>query len=173
VPAGVELSAYRIVQEALSNAGRHARDAGRVDVEVRFEPERLTVTVTDDGLLVAPPAGDEERSAPGERWGHGLLGMSERVTMLGGTSPPSTSTSTSTRRCAPAPAALTPRETEVLTLIARGQSNAEITRSLVLAEETVKTHVSRILARTACDAVAAAYAGGAKLNSWRQRYGAP
>jgi signal transduction histidine kinase len=85
LPAGVELSAYRIVQEALRNAGRHARDASRVDVEVRFEPERLTVTVTDDGLLVAPPAGDEERSAPGERWGHGLLGMSERVTMLGGT----------------------------------------------------------------------------------------
>jgi signal transduction histidine kinase len=73
------------VQEALSNAGRHARDASRVDVEVRFEPERLTVTVTDDGLLVASPAGDGESSAPGERWGHGLLGMSERVTMLGGT----------------------------------------------------------------------------------------
>jgi signal transduction histidine kinase len=78
LPAGVELSAYRIVQEALSNAGRHARDASRVDVEVRFEPERLTVTVTDDGRA-APRGG-----GPGGRWGHGLLGMSERVTMLGG-----------------------------------------------------------------------------------------
>jgi signal transduction histidine kinase len=74
LPAGVELSAYRIVQEALSNAGRHAEGAARVDVEVAYEPDRLLVSVTDDGPgAVAGPGG------------HGLLGMSERVAMLGGT----------------------------------------------------------------------------------------
>ena len=45
---------------------------------------------------------------------------------------------------------LTPREREVLTLIAEGMSNTEISQRLVLSEATVKTHVSRILMRTGC-----------------------
>ncbi len=76
LPAGVELSAYRIVQEALSNAARHAAGAATVDVEVSYEPDRLLVSVTDDGPGPAGPPGPDA---------HGLLGMSERVAMLGGT----------------------------------------------------------------------------------------
>ena len=74
-------------------------------------------------------------------------------------------------RLRPAPAgpavqlgALTPRETEVLRLIAQGRSNAEIGRALVIGDETVKTHVGRILAklglRDRAQAVVAAYESG-------------
>ncbi|NKZ04173.1 sensor histidine kinase [Actinomadura latina] len=73
--AGVDLSAYRIVQESLSNASRYA-PGSRVHVEVKYGPEALSVSVTDDGARGAP-----EESQGG---GHGLVGMRERVSMLGG-----------------------------------------------------------------------------------------
>ncbi|HEY3684331.1 MAG TPA: sensor histidine kinase [Streptosporangiaceae bacterium] len=76
LPAGVDVSAYRIVQEALSNAGRHAPGA-TVTVNVAYEPRLLRIRVADDGAVTGirddTPAG-----------GHGLVGMRERVTMLGG-----------------------------------------------------------------------------------------
>ena len=71
---GVELVAYRIVQEALTNARRHAPGVA-VDVELRYTDEGLVVRVRDNGP--GPPGGD----APG---GHGLLGMQERATAVGG-----------------------------------------------------------------------------------------
>ncbi|MBA9005091.1 MULTISPECIES: sensor histidine kinase [Thermomonospora] len=74
VAAGVDLSAYRIVQESLSNAARYA-PGSHVRVEVRYGPAALAVTVTDDGPRTAP-------AEPGG--GHGLVGMRERATMLGG-----------------------------------------------------------------------------------------
>ncbi|MEU4346405.1 sensor histidine kinase [Streptomyces sp. NPDC023838] len=72
---GVGLSAYRIVQEALSNAMRHAPGAG-VRVAIGYQPSALTVRVTNSPpTRTAPPS-------PGS--GHGLLGMRERTAMLGG-----------------------------------------------------------------------------------------
>jgi signal transduction histidine kinase len=71
---GVDLSAYRIVQEALTNARRHAPGAN-VEVGLRFEATTLRIRVSDDG-----PGPSSESSD-----GHGLTGIRERVAMIGGT----------------------------------------------------------------------------------------
>ncbi|CAL9516506.1 hypothetical protein SUDANB1_03734 [Streptomyces sp. enrichment culture] len=76
LPPGVELSAYRIVQEALSNALRHAPGA-RITVRLTYEPDGLEVEIVN-GRPTGPPP-------PSTGAGHGLLGMRERVAMLGGT----------------------------------------------------------------------------------------
>ena len=73
VAPAVDLSAYRIVQEALTNVLKHA-EATRADVVVRWSRTQLEIEVQDDG---AGPSGD---GAPG----HGLAGMAERVAVLGG-----------------------------------------------------------------------------------------
>jgi signal transduction histidine kinase len=78
LPAGVDLSAYRIVQEALTNVVRHAGPA-RAQVLVGYRDREVTVEVTDDGRGVAAPAGDGRA-----RVGHGLIGMRERVQVFGG-----------------------------------------------------------------------------------------
>ncbi|GAA0405141.1 hypothetical protein Acor_23210 [Acrocarpospora corrugata] len=69
---GVELAAYRIIQEALTNARRHAPGAA-VDVELRYAGDALRLLVRDNGPGPAGPAG-----------GHGLAGMRERATAVGG-----------------------------------------------------------------------------------------
>lgn len=73
VPEVAALTAYRVVQEALTNIARHS-GARRADVTVRRQGSHLVVTVADDGSAAAP--------APA---GHGLRGMRERVEALGGT----------------------------------------------------------------------------------------
>jgi two-component system sensor histidine kinase UhpB len=72
----VTLAIYRVIQEGVINAIRHANPS-RVDVEVRSDPRRITVTVTDDGTGL-PAAW----SKPGH---FGLRGLNDRVTQLGGT----------------------------------------------------------------------------------------
>ena len=75
LPPGVDLSAYRIVQEALTNALRHAGGAS-ARVVVRYEPDALELEIADDG-----PGPTEDPEASG---GHGLIGMRERVQLFGG-----------------------------------------------------------------------------------------
>jgi signal transduction histidine kinase len=73
---GIELSAYRIIQEALTNSLRHAGDA-HARVALRYGAKSLEIEVSDDG----------HGSAQGEGLGggHGLIGMRERVALYGGT----------------------------------------------------------------------------------------
>ena len=73
LPAGVDLTAYRLVQEGLTNALKHAQ-ATRADVLVSYLHGEIEVTVTDDGKGVGN----------GDGGGHGLVGMRERVSLYGG-----------------------------------------------------------------------------------------
>ncbi len=74
LPRGIDLSAYRIVQEALTNVLKHAGPA-RAAVRVRYRPDALLLEVSDDGRGAAAPANGN---------GHGLIGMRERAALYGG-----------------------------------------------------------------------------------------
>ena len=73
LPRGIELSAYRIVQEGLTNALKHAR-ATKADVTVRYRPGEVQLEVRDDGV----------GSSTTDGLGHGLVGIRERVKIYGG-----------------------------------------------------------------------------------------
>lgn len=73
LPAGLDLTAYRIVQEALTNSMRHS-GGSRIAVCIRYEPASIVVDVADDG---AP-------NGAGDAFGHGLVGIRERVSLFGG-----------------------------------------------------------------------------------------
>ncbi|MGN6131540.1 MAG: sensor histidine kinase, partial [Nocardioidaceae bacterium] len=75
VPPGVDLSAYRIIQEALTNTLKHAGPGARARVRVDYGHDGLTVEVRDDGRNGVP-------RGPGT--GHGLIGIRERVAVVGG-----------------------------------------------------------------------------------------
>ena len=73
LPPGIDLSAYRIVQEGLTNALKHAR-ANHAEVTVRYGPDEVEIEVHDDGTGATPSDG----------YGHGLIGIRERVRLYGG-----------------------------------------------------------------------------------------
>jgi signal transduction histidine kinase len=75
LPAGLDLCAYRIVQEGLTNALKHAGPA-HAEVVLRYAPRALDVEVRDDGRGPSHVNGDGS--------GHGLVGMRERVALYGG-----------------------------------------------------------------------------------------
>lgn len=86
VPSGVGLSAYRIVQEALTNILRHAGPA-KVCVTLRWLGDSFEVEVVDDGRGAAAALdlrSSEDPSQGGDGPGHGLIGMRERVSVFGG-----------------------------------------------------------------------------------------
>ena len=77
LPPLIDAAAYRIAQESVTNALRHARNPRRIDVRVAGHDDRICLTVEDDGEHV--PFSADQAS------GYGLIGMSERATVLGGT----------------------------------------------------------------------------------------
>ena len=86
VPAGVDLSAYRIIQEALTNVVKHAGGGARCVVSIDYGDEALHIRVTDDGggSLVLSPASPGALGVPVGGTGHGIIGMRERANLCGG-----------------------------------------------------------------------------------------
>ncbi|HEY8588200.1 MAG TPA: histidine kinase, partial [Naasia sp.] len=74
VPLTVAAAVYRLAQESVTNARRHARNASRIDVLVEVHADGVRLSVHDDG-----------EAAPGSAPGFGLIGMRERVALFGGT----------------------------------------------------------------------------------------
>ena len=79
LPAGVELAGYRVVQEAMTNALKHAEQSP-VQVHISYETDHLDIEVRDRG-----PASEPVARSTGAGGGHGLVGMRERVSLYGGT----------------------------------------------------------------------------------------
>ena len=85
VPPGIDLSAYRIIQEALTNVIKHAA-ASSAQVTISYRPDSVTVEVTDQGSPGPPARTGSGGSVATARtgYGHGIIGMRERVAVFGG-----------------------------------------------------------------------------------------
>ena len=74
LPPGIELTGYRIVQEALTNVLKHAGPGARSEVRISLDNDAISIEITDDGHAAT--------TLPGS--GHGIMGMRERALLLGG-----------------------------------------------------------------------------------------
>jgi signal transduction histidine kinase len=79
LPAGIDVSVFRIIQEALTNSLKHAGPT-RADVLITYGEDDVEVEIVDGGMVngFEPPTSDPENPQ------HGLLGMKERVSLYGG-----------------------------------------------------------------------------------------
>jgi signal transduction histidine kinase len=93
LPGGLDLTAYRLVQEGLTNSLRHAPGASHADVVVAFEPDAVRLAVVDDGAVARGSARDGELGGPDtgepegdtdDGGGNGLVGLRERLAVYGG-----------------------------------------------------------------------------------------
>ena len=80
LPSGLDLAAYRVIQEALTNVLKHAGPA-RTVVHVEYRPRELLIKVSDDGRPAGPRAAYDEPPGPG---GRGLIGLRERIALYHG-----------------------------------------------------------------------------------------
>jgi signal transduction histidine kinase len=83
LPRNVDLAAYRIIQESLTNVARHSNDKAAV-VRVRMEDGALAVDVLDEGTATLGSRGVRDGSMPSAGAGHGIVGMRERAASVGG-----------------------------------------------------------------------------------------
>jgi signal transduction histidine kinase len=83
VPVGVQLTVYRLVQEALTNTLKHGGAGARATVRLRFQPGEVLVDIDDDGAGAPPAPRPASGSAPATAGG-GLVGMRERARAYGG-----------------------------------------------------------------------------------------
>jgi signal transduction histidine kinase len=84
VPPSVDLSAYRVAQEALTNALKHAGAGTAAVVTLSYTPTGLELSIVDDGRGRSNGRSDHPMDDPNPTGGHGLLGMRERVALSGG-----------------------------------------------------------------------------------------
>lgn len=84
LPSGIDLTAYRIVQEALTNALKHAAPGARAEVLVRYTDRNLRLEILNTGPSVLTGSAPPAEPAAARPAGRGLLGLRERVAMYGG-----------------------------------------------------------------------------------------
>jgi anti-sigma regulatory factor (Ser/Thr protein kinase) len=83
LPAGLDLAAYRVIQEALTNVIKHAA-TDTCQVTLAYQEDALSLEITDTGRDRVPPDAAPGEAGTGEACGHGIAGMRERVAMYGG-----------------------------------------------------------------------------------------
>ena len=160
LPPHLALAAYRIAQEALHNAGQHAR-AGQCGLSLRLELNGVRLTIADDGEGFQPPEPLDAWTIEG-KWG--LSRMAERAASVEGRLEISSVIGVGTQVRAHLPMEpphglppaisgepqiepLTPRESEVLSGVADGLTNKQIAARLGISDRTVQFHLGNVLGK--------------------------